>query len=118
MSTLTKREARIRRHKRVRKHVQGTAERPRLAVYRSNSGIGAQLIDDQAATTLASASWLNLKKSFKGTKTEQAAAVGKLLAENARKAGIETVVFDRGGYLYHGRVKALAEAAREGGLTF
>jgi large subunit ribosomal protein L18 len=118
MSTLSPRQARIRRHKRVRKHVSGTAERPRLAVYRSNTGISAQLIDDQAAKTLAAASWQNLKKSFKGSKTEQATEVGKLLAENAKKAGIETVVFDRGGYLYHGRVKALAEAAREGGLKF
>jgi large subunit ribosomal protein L18 len=118
MSTLSPREARLRRHRRVRKHISGTAERPRLAVYRSNTGISAQLIDDQEAKTLAAASWTGLKKSFKGTKTEQAAEVGKLLAENARKAGIEAVVFDRGGYLYHGRVKALAEAAREGGLRF
>ena len=118
MSTLSPREARLRRHRRVRKHVSGTAERPRLAVYRSNNGISAQLIDDQEAKTLAAASWTGLKKSFKGTKTEQAAAVGKLLAENAKKAGVEAVVFDRGGYLYHGRVKALADGAREGGLRF
>ena len=118
MSTLTTRQARERRHRRVRKHVQGTAERPRLAVFRSNKGIQAQLIDDQAGRTLAAASWIGLPKSFKGTKSEQAAAVGKLLAENAKKTGVETVVFDRGGYLYHGRVKALADAAREGGLKF
>ena len=118
MSTLTKREARLRRHRRVRKHVSGTAERPRLAVYRSNKGISAQLIDDLERKTLTAASWTGLPKTFKGTKTEQAAAVGALLAEKARKAGIEAVVFDRGGYLYHGRVKALAEAAREGGLRF
>lgn len=118
MSTLTTRQARQRRHRRVRKLVAGTAARPRLAVFRSNKGIGAQLIDDLEGRTLAAASWTGLKKSFKGTKTEQAAAVGALLAEKAKAAGIETVVFDRGGYLYHGRVKALAEAAREGGLKF
>jgi large subunit ribosomal protein L18 len=116
MAVLTKREARDRRHRRVRGKVTGTAERPRLAVFRSNRGIEAQLIDDLERKTLAAASWLHLKKSFKGSKIEQAAEVGKLLAENAKKAGVETAVFDRGGYLYHGRVKALAEAAREGGL--
>jgi large subunit ribosomal protein L18 len=118
MSILTTREARERRHRRVRGRVHGTAERPRLAVFRSNRGIEAQLVDDLAGKTLAAASWLNLKKSFKGNKTEQAAEVGKLLAANAKKAKVETVVFDRGGYLYHGRVKALAEGAREGGLQF
>ena len=118
MATLTAREARQRRHRRVRGRVSGTAERPRVAVFRSNRGISAQLVDDLEGRTLASASWLNLKKSFKGNRTEQAAQVGKLLAANAKKAGIERVVFDRGGYLYHGRVKALAEAAREGGLEF
>ncbi len=118
MATLTQREARIRRHRRVRRKVSGTAERPRLAVFRSNRGIEAQLIDDVEAKTLASASWLQLKKSFKGTKTQQAAEVGKLLAASAKKAEIEAVVFDRGGYLYHGRVKALADSAREGGLKF
>mgnify|MGYP003290621735 CR=1 FL=1 len=116
MSTLTVREARLRRHKRVRRKIEGTAERPRLAVFRSSKGIEAQLVDDLEARTLASASHLGLKKGFKGTKTEQAAEVGKLLAANAKKAGLETVVFDRGGYLYHGRVKALADGAREGGL--
>jgi large subunit ribosomal protein L18 len=118
VATLTVREARLRRHRRVRKRVVGTAERPRLAVFRSNSGIEAQLIDDQAAKTLAAASSLHLKKTFKGNKTAQAAEVGKTLAEAAKKAGVEAVVFDRGGYLYHGRVKALADAAREGGLKF
>ena len=118
MPTLTVRQARERRHRRIRGKIHGTAERPRVAVFRSNKGISAQLVDDDAARTLAAASWLNLKRSFKGTKTEQAAEVGKLLAANARQAGIETVVFDRGGYLYHGRVKALADAAREGGLKF
>jgi large subunit ribosomal protein L18 len=118
MATLTRRQARDRRHKRVRRGVSGTAERPRLCVFRSNRGIEAQLIDDDEAKTLAAASWLHLKKSFKGNKAEQAREVGKQLAANAKKAGVETVVFDRGGYLYHGRVKALAEGAREGGLQF
>ena len=117
MAALTVREARLRRHKRVRHKVLGTAERPRLVVFRSNRGIEAQLIDDLEGKTLAAASWLNLK-SFKGSKTEQAAEVGKLLAAAGKKAGVETVVFDRGGYLYHGRVKALADGAREGGLKF
>ena len=118
MATLTTRQARERRHRRVRGRVGGTAERPRLVVFRSNRGIEAQLVDDLAGKTLAAASWLNLKKSFKGDKTEQAAEVGKLLAANAKKANVESVVFDRGGYLYHGRVKALADSAREGGLKF
>ena len=117
MSTLSVREARHRRHRRVRGKVFGSVERPRLVVFRSNRGIEAQLIDDLEGKTLAAASWFNLK-SFKGSKTEQAAEVGKLLAQNAKKANVETVVFDRGGYLYHGRVKALADAAREGGLKF
>jgi large subunit ribosomal protein L18 len=117
-ATLSPPQARARRHKRVRKKIFGTAERPRLVVFRSNRGIAAQLVDDLEGKTLAAANWLQLKKSFKGNKTKQAAEVGKLLAENAKKADIETVVFDRGGYLYHGRVKALAEAAREGGLKF
>ena len=118
MSTLTTRQARERRHRRIRGKVAGTVERPRLVVSRSNKGISAQLVDDGTGRTLAAASWLGLKKSFKGTKTEQAAEVGKLVAKNAKAAGIETVVFDRGGYLYHGRVKALADGAREGGLRF
>ena len=112
------RNARLRRHRRVRGKVRGTAERPRLVVFRSNRGIEAQLVDDVNAKTLAAASWLHVPKSFKGNKTEQAAEVGKLLAANAKQAGVETVVFDRGGYLYHGRVKALADATREGGLRF
>jgi large subunit ribosomal protein L18 len=118
MPTLTVRQARERRHRRVRRKIAGTVERPRLAVFRSSRGIEAQLVDDLDGRTLASANHLGLKKGFKGTKTEQAAEVGKLLAASAKKAGIEVVVFDRGGYLYHGRVKALAEAAREGGLRF
>ena len=117
MTTLTTREARLRRHRRVRAKVSGTAERPRLVVFRSNRGIFAQLIDDSSARTLASASWTALS-SGKGAKTEQAHEVGKALAAEAKKAGIERCVFDRGGYLYHGRVKALAEGAREGGLEF
>ena len=118
MPVLTVREARLRRHRRVRRRLFGTAERPRLVVFRSNRGIQAQLVDDLTAKTLASANHTQLKKTFKGTKADQAAEVGKLLAANAKKAGIETVIFDRGGYLYHGRVKALADAAREGGLKF
>src|ERR671937_2234815 len=118
MSVLTKPQARQRRHRRVRGKITGTAERPRLVVFRSNRGIEAQLVDDLEGRTLAAASWLHLKKSFKGTKTDQAAEVGKLLAAAAKKAGVESVVFDRGGYLYHGRVKALADGAREGGLEF
>jgi large subunit ribosomal protein L18 len=117
MSTLTTRQARERRRRRIRGKVAGTAERPRLAVFRSNRGIFAQLVDDRSGRTLAAAGWLGLK-SFEGTKTEQAAEVGKALAAAAREAGVTTCVFDRGGYLYHGRVKALAEGAREGGLVF
>jgi len=117
MSTLTVREARKRRHRRVRSKLSGTADRPRLVVFRSNRGIEAQLVDDLEGKTIAAASWLQLK-SFKGSKSEQAVEVGKLLAQRAKDAGVETVVFDRGGYLYHGRVKALADAAREGGLEF
>jgi large subunit ribosomal protein L18 len=116
--SLSVRQARERRHRRVRGKVRGTAERPRLVVFRSNRGIEAQLVDDDAGRTLASASHLGLKKSFKGDKSEQAAEVGKALAAAAKSAGVETCVFDRGGYLYHGRVKALADGAREGGLSF
>jgi large subunit ribosomal protein L18 len=112
------RDARRRRHRRVRAKVRGNAERPRLVVFRSNRGIEAQLVDDDSGKTLASASHLALAKSFKGDKTAQAEAVGKALAAAAKKDGIETCVFDRGGYLYHGRVKALADGAREGGLEF
>jgi large subunit ribosomal protein L18 len=116
--TLTVREARARRHRRIRRRIYGTAERPRLVVFRSIRGIQAQLVDDVKAKTLASAIHTQLKQTFKGTKSDQAAEVGKLLADQAKKAGIETIVFDRGGYLYHGRVKALADGAREGGLKF
>jgi large subunit ribosomal protein L18 len=117
MSVVTKREARLRRHRRVRAKVSGTAERPRLVVFRSNRGIFAQLVDDESGRTLASASWTGLGDA-KGSKTEQATEVGKALAAAAKKEGIERAVFDRGGYLFHGRVKALAEGAREGGLQF
>ena len=114
---MTKRQARLRRHRRVRSKVAGTAERPRLVVFRSNRGIFAQLVDDESGRTLAAAGWNALGK-LSGSKSEQAAEVGKALAQAAKKAGIESCVFDRAGYLYHGRVKALAEGAREGGLKF
>jgi large subunit ribosomal protein L18 len=117
MTVMTKRDARERRHRRVRGKVSGTAERPRLVVYRSNRGIFAQLVDDESGRTLASASWTKVGR-VEGSKTEQATAVGRALGEAAKAAGIERCVFDRGGYLYHGRVKALAEGAREGGLQF
>jgi large subunit ribosomal protein L18 len=113
----TRLEARLKRHRRVRRKVTGTAERPRLAVYRSNRGISAQLIDDVAGRTVAAASSQD-KSLAKKARAETPAAVGKLVAERAGKAGITSVVFDRGGYLYHGRVKALADAARENGLEF
>ena len=115
-----KNETRQKRHGRVRKRVAGSVERPRLNVYRSNLHIYAQVIDDAKGHTLAAASSLDasLKDAKKGANVEGAQAVGRLVAERARAAGIEKVVFDRGGYLYHGRVKALAEAAREGGLDF
>jgi large subunit ribosomal protein L18 len=117
MATKTKQQARLRRHRRVRAKVTGTTTRPRLAVYRSNRTISAQVIDDSVGHTLAAAS--SVDKSLASLKRADApAAVGKLVAERAAKAGIATVVFDRGGYLYHGRVKALADAARENGLEF
>ena len=118
MPSVSTYEARLRRHRRVRGKIRGTAERPRLGIFRSNRGIFAQLVDDDSGKTLASASWTGLPGSFKGDKTAQATEVGKRLAEAAKKAGIETIVFDRGGYLFHGRVKALADGAREGGLSF
>jgi large subunit ribosomal protein L18 len=117
---LTKLERRQRIKKRIRKKISGTSGQPRLNVFRSNKQIYAQVIDDLEGRTLVSAS--SLEKSVadkKGiTKIEQAKLVGKLIAEKSKKAGISTVVFDRGGYLYHGRIKSLAEAAREGGLKF
>lgn len=116
---LTKTERRLRIRRRIRKISSGTAERPRLAVFRSNTGIYAQIIDDVAGTTIVSASSRDkaLAKA-KGTKTEVANQVGKALAEKAKEAGIEAVAFDRGGNLYHGRVKSLADGAREAGLKF
>ena len=111
-------QARLKRHKRVRAKISGTAERPRLCVYRSNANISAQIIDDVAGVTLVSAS--TLEKAFEGNGGNKAAAriVGKTIAERAAAKGITEVVFDRGGYLYHGRVSELAEGAREGGLKF
>lgn len=115
---LTKANRRKRIHMRIRKNIGGTAEFPRLNVFRSNRYIYAQLIDDVNGVTLAQANSQEPAVENTGNKTDQSAAVGKLLAERAKGAGIETVVFDRGGYLYHGRVKALADGAREGGLKF
>jgi large subunit ribosomal protein L18 len=117
MAVRTTRQARLRRHRRVRRKVTGTAARPRLAVYRSNRAIYAQLIDDDAGRTLAAASSREAETAGKPP-TDAAAAVGRALAERAKVAGVASVVFDRGGYLYHGRVKALADGAREGGLEF
>lgn len=102
----------------IRKRISGSAERPRLSVYRSNKGIYVQIIDDQAGATLASASTQSKEFASSGNKVEQSKAVGKLIAEKAIAAGISKVVFDRNGYLYHGRVKSLAEGAREAGLDF
>ncbi len=114
----TKAKRRRRIQNRVRRHIRGTAERPRLNVHRSNTHIYAQLIDDLAGHTLVSASTLEKALNIEGTRIDQAGAVGKLLAERARSQNIERVVFDRAGYLYHGRVKSLADGAREGGLNF
>ena len=111
-------ESRELRHKRVRTKISGTAERPRLSVFRSNTGIYVQIIDDVAAKTLVSASTLDKEVNTKASNIEAAKEVGTLVAKRAIKAGIKTVVFDRGGYIYHGKVKALAEAAREAGLEF
>lgn len=112
-----KNKTRQKRHQRVRNKISGTAECPRLNVFRSNKNIYAQVIDDVAGVTLASASTLD-KNISGGTKTEQAETVGKLVADRASEKGIKKVVFDRGGYLYHGRVAALATGARENGLEF
>ena len=117
-SAKQKRDARIRRHRRVRKRVRGTPERPRLAVFRSNKHISAQVIDDRAGRTLAAASTLEAALREGSSNKEAAAAVGRRVAERAKAAGVERVVFDRGGFLYHGRVAALADAAREAGLEF
>ena len=119
MTTTQKQLLRVRRHRRVRKHVTGTPERPRLAVFRSNKHISAQVIDDVAGRTVASASTVetDLRPNPGGNKGA-AAIVGKLVAERAKAAGVQTVVFDRGGFRYHGRVAAVADAAREAGLEF
>ncbi len=117
MAVVSKRQARQRRRRRVRARIVGTAERPRLSVYRSNKGVFAQLIDDGKGHTLAAVNWIE-PELRKLTAEEQAKKAGELLAGRAKAAGIEACVFDRGGYQYHGRVKALAEGAREGGLSF
>ncbi len=117
MTVVTKRQARLRRRRRVRARVTGTAERPRLSVYRSNRGVFAQLIDDGKGHTVAAVNWIE-PELRKLTASEQAKRAGELLAERAKAAGVETCVFDRGGYQYHGRVQALADGAREGGLVF
>jgi large subunit ribosomal protein L18 len=111
-----KREARARRRRRVRKRISGTAARPRMAVYRSNRHIYAQLVDDVSGRTVAAASSLDPDAHGSGDKKARAKAVGSLIAARAKEAGIEQAVFDRGGFLFHGRVRELAEAAREGGL--
>ena len=117
MTVLTKPAKRLKRRRRVRAKVVGTAARPRISVFRSNRGVFAQLIDDEAGRTLASVQWTEAElRSLRPL--EQAKRAGELLAQRAKDAGVETAVFDRGGYQYHGRVKALAEGAREGGLTF
>ena len=116
MSVKTKQATRLKRRRRVRAKISGTAERPRISVFRSNRGIAAQLVDDVAGHTLVSVSWTEEPLRAKSP-MEQATAAGKLLAERAQAAGIERAVFDRGGYQYHGRVKAFAEGVREGGLT-
>jgi large subunit ribosomal protein L18 len=117
MTVLTKPQQRLRRRRRVRARIRGSAERPRLSVYRSNRGVFAQLIDDGAGRTLASVSWTEDELRKLGS-MEQAKRVGALLAERGKAAGVETCVFDRGGYRFHGRVAAIAEGAREGGLKF
>ena len=117
MTVLTPPARRLKRRRRVRAKVRGSAERPRISIFRSNRGIFAQLIDDASDTTLAAVNWTEDElKSLK--RMEQAKKAGELLAQRAKAAGVETAVFDRGGYQYHGRVKALAEGAREGGLIF
>src|ERR1700710_3045775 len=117
MTVTTKPQQRLRRRRRVRARISGTAERPRLSVFRSNRGVFAQLIDDTKGHTLAAVNWIE-PELRKLTASEQAKKAGELLAERAKAAGVETCVFDRGGYQYHGRVKALAGRAREGGLAF
>jgi large subunit ribosomal protein L18 len=117
MTVLTNRQRRLRRRRRVRARIAGSAEKPRLSVYRSNRGIFAQLIDDTSGHTVAAVSWIEPELRKLGSR-DQAKRAGELLAERAKGAGVQTCVFDRGGYQYHGRVRALAEGAREGGLRF
>jgi len=117
MTVATKAQQRLRRRRRVRARVRGTAERPRLSVFRSNRGLVAQLIDDRSGRTLAAATWTE-PELRELPPMDQAKRAGALVAERAKQAGVETCVFDRGGYRYHGRVRALAEAAREAGLEF
>jgi large subunit ribosomal protein L18 len=117
MTVLTKRQRRLRRRRRVRARIVGSAERPRLSVYRSNRGVFAQLVDDAAGHTLAAVNWTE-PELRKLSASAQAKRAGELLAERAKSADVQTCVFDRGGYRFHGRVKALAEGAREGGLKF
>ena len=117
MSIVTSPQRRLKRRRRVRAKITGTAERPRISIFRSNRGIAAQLIDDVAGHTLAAVTWTEAPLRDKAP-MEQASEAGKLLAERAKAVGVDTVVFDRGGYRYHGRVKALAEGAREAGLSF
>ena len=117
MSVATKSAQRLRRRRRVRAKVAGTAERPRLAVFRSNRGVQAQVIDDVRGHTIAAVNWTE-RELRDLPRMEQAKRAGELIAQRAKDAGAETVIFDRGGYRYHGRVRALAEGAREGGLTF
>jgi large subunit ribosomal protein L18 len=116
MSVKTKPQSRLKRRRRVRAKISGTAERPRISVFRSNRGIAAQLVDDITGHTLAAVAWTEAPLRGK-SQMEQATEAGKLLAERARAAGVTSAVFDRGGYQYHGRVKAFAEGVREGGLT-
>jgi large subunit ribosomal protein L18 len=117
MTVATAPQRRLRRRRRVRAKVRGSAERPRISVFRSNRGISAQLIDDDQGRTVASVSWTEAELRGLGP-MDQAKRAGELLGERAKQAGVEQAVFDRGGYQYHGRVKALAEGARAGGLTF
>jgi large subunit ribosomal protein L18 len=117
MTVLTKPQRRLRRRRRVRAKVHGTAERPRISVFRSNRGVFVQLIDDESGRTLAAVNWTE-PELRKLDRMAQAQRIGALLAERAKAAGVDSAVFDRGGYQYHGRVKALAEGAREGGLRF
>jgi len=116
MSIKTPEAKRLKRRRRVRAKISGTAARPRISIFRSNRGISAQLVDDVAGHTLAAVAWTEAPLRDKAP-MEQATEAGKLLAERAQKAGVESAVFDRGGYQYHGRVKAFAEGVREGGLT-